>query len=378
MKRFVLNLIIIFSCLSSMAQGIKNEQSGQLSGWGLYNVDGKQGQLGERLVYTADWSKTRKDSSLIDAEFATNLFGSTDSSGFNGNLKPYRGWIRYSTKKMELRLGLQKINFGSASILRPLMWFDRMDKRDPLQLADGVYGLLYRYYFKNNANLWLWGLLGNKETKGLEFLPTEQWNPEFGGRLQMPLPKGEFAITLHEREVKNASATTNLPFFQEHREYRLGLDGKVDVGIGLWAESSLQYGEKGALANAAGFEDWEWYATLGADYTLPIGSGIIITLEGFNYRNMQKFFSGSNQNLTLAALMATYPLSMSDNISLINYYSAQSSYYMAYVMYNHSWDKFSLYGIAFYNPKAINLGTISSQSTLYNGSGIQVMGVWYF
>ena len=69
--------------------------------------------------------------------------------------------MRYSSDQFELRLGLQKINFGSASMLRPLMWFDQMDPRDPLHLTDGVWGLLARYYFLNNANIWLWGLYGN-------------------------------------------------------------------------------------------------------------------------------------------------------------------------------------------------------------------------
>jgi len=57
-------------------------------------------------------------------------------------------WIRLSTKQFELRAGLQKINFGSATLLRPLMWFDKIDPRDPLQLTDGVYALLARYYSK--------------------------------------------------------------------------------------------------------------------------------------------------------------------------------------------------------------------------------------
>lgn len=34
--------------------------------------------------------------------------------------------------------------------------------REPSQLTDGVYGVLVKYYFQNNANLWAWGLIGNK------------------------------------------------------------------------------------------------------------------------------------------------------------------------------------------------------------------------
>jgi len=108
-----------------------------------------------------------------------------------GHDKPYRFWARYSAKQVELRIGLQKINFGSASMLRPLMWFDQVDPRDPLMLTDGVWGILGRYYFLNNANIWLWGLYGNDNRKGWEIFNSQKTIPEFGGRLQIPVPKGE-------------------------------------------------------------------------------------------------------------------------------------------------------------------------------------------
>ena len=81
---------------------------------------------------------------LIDFEASANLYGTFafhpfDEAHSDGGLKPYRLWTRYSSDQFELRLGLQKINFGSASMLRPLMWFDQMDPRDPLHLTDGVW-----------------------------------------------------------------------------------------------------------------------------------------------------------------------------------------------------------------------------------------------
>ncbi|GAI27146.1 unnamed protein product, partial [marine sediment metagenome] len=59
------------------------------------------------------------------------------------------------------------------------MWFDRIDPRDPLQLTDGVYGLLLRQYFLNNANIWVWGLYGNDDLRGWEYLPSEAKSVEF-------------------------------------------------------------------------------------------------------------------------------------------------------------------------------------------------------
>ena len=46
----------------------------------------------------------------------------------------------------------------------------------------------FRYYFQNNANAWLWMLMGNDETKGWETIPSDGKIPEFGGRMQLPVP----------------------------------------------------------------------------------------------------------------------------------------------------------------------------------------------
>ncbi|MDO8896287.1 MAG: hypothetical protein Q7V19_01460, partial [Bacteroidales bacterium] len=132
--------------------------SGQASAWAGLN-DEKSAWTGARYIPQLNY-KIQKKKNLFDFEASANINGALsffnfDSVSADANLKPYRFWARYSGDQLELRLGLQKINFGSASMLRPLMWFDKVDPRDPLQLTDGVWGLLGRYYFLNNANLWL-------------------------------------------------------------------------------------------------------------------------------------------------------------------------------------------------------------------------------
>jgi len=146
---------------------------GQFSAWSTYSTksDIKLG-LGARYLPQLDYSLALGNNSKIDFEASANLNGSLalipdDDKYTSGHIKPYRLWVRYSTEHLELRTGLQKISFGSATLLRPLMWFDQLDPRDPLQLTDGVWGMLGRYYFPNNANLWLWGLEGNKNLKAL-------------------------------------------------------------------------------------------------------------------------------------------------------------------------------------------------------------------
>src|SRR5690554_2836964 len=183
------------------------------------------------------------EAKLIDFEASANIFGNLglkdfQSTSTNGRLKPYRLWARYTTNQFELRAGLQKINFGSASILRPLRWFDQMDPRDPLQLTDGVWGLLGRYYFLNNANIWLWILHGNHDPKGWEQLGTHRSLPEVGGRLQYPAGSGEAALTYHYR-VADGSALAEEAFrYDRIPEHRSGFDAKFDRVVGYWIEAS--------------------------------------------------------------------------------------------------------------------------------------------
>ena len=65
----------------------------------------------------------------------------------------------------------QKMNFGSAIILRCLTWFNSIDPRDPLQATDGKTGPLLRYYFLIGQLAALYpGLL---ESTGVPDLPAD-------------------------------------------------------------------------------------------------------------------------------------------------------------------------------------------------------------
>ena len=138
-------------------------------------------------------------SSNFDAELSGNVFTEIGDTLF---IKPYRGWVRYRSAQVEIRLGLQKINFGAARILRSLSWFDQLDPKDPLQFTDGVYALRMQYYYSNNANVWLWGLYGNGNPKGWEMFGTKESTPEFGGRFQYPFGNAELAVTAHHRTIQ--------------------------------------------------------------------------------------------------------------------------------------------------------------------------------
>lgn len=172
------------------------EASGTVSAWASTHVSGPADPLlGLRWLPSFAFEKPLTGGASLRFEASLNAFGtmafpSGGKAGTDGRARFYRAWARYATPRFEARLGLQRLDFGSASILRPLMWFDRIDPRDPLQITDGVTGLMVKYTFQDNANVWAWGLYGNDDPKGWESAPTAPKRPEFGGRVQLPVPKG--------------------------------------------------------------------------------------------------------------------------------------------------------------------------------------------
>ena len=86
--------------------------------------------------------------------------------------------------------------------------------------------------------------------------PFIQFVPEIGGRVQIPIPKGEGALSYHFREA-DASAYG----LEKIAENRFGLDVRLDATVGLWFESSWTHlnGDMGELTN-------QQMATLGTDY----------------------------------------------------------------------------------------------------------------
>ena len=161
---FLIFTLLALSLLPANGQSKVFDFNNMVSARANLNVtDSAMYNLGGRYIPEITLTGDLKNDRIIDMKLSASGYASIElngqgSDGQTYRLKPYRMWIRYSTPRLEIRAGLQKISFGSASVLRPLMWFDKMDFRDPLQLTDGVYGLRGRYYFQNNVNIWLWAL----------------------------------------------------------------------------------------------------------------------------------------------------------------------------------------------------------------------------
>lgn len=315
----------------------------------------------------------------LDAEFSLNAYGNLNFHSVkdvesDGDIKPYRMWVRFSTKRFEARLGLQKINFGSAYMFRPLMWFDRLDPRDPLMLTDGVYGLLLRYYFLNNANIWLWGLYGNNDTKGWEFIANSRKTAEFGGRAQIPAGKGELGFSFHQRtiDISETLQEIGLADEQDIPENRFAVDGKWDIGIGIWFEGAVFKQKSSWITNP-----WQQMLTLGADYTFGIGNGLNVVGEHFIFGQSSEFLS-SGESLEFSAVMLNYPLGLLDSISGIVYYDWENHDFYRFINWQRTYDRWQIYVMGFWNPEEFLIYQTNTDSSLFTGTGFQIMVVYNY
>ena len=381
-KTYYISLILFLSFAfsvkgqSDFKKNIKFK--GQLSAWLSPDpANSFQTFTGIRYIPELSAKKELSKKVSIDAEISLNAFGSAfihsfDNTSFDGNIKPYRMWVRLSTKQFELRAGLQKINFGSATFLRPLMWFDKIDPRDPLQLTDGVYALLARYYFKNNTNIWLWSLYGNGEKKGWEMIPSFDDKIEYGGRIQTPVLSGELALTYHHRkaDLSKIDLQESLSSTDILNENRIGLDGKWDLGIGLWFEISLTHQDFDISPLV-----YRRAVNIGADYTFALGNGLNVMTEFFTYGMSEEIFS-SSENIYFSTLSLNYPLGIIDNISLMVYYDWTNKDWYRFVNWQQTYDKWSFYLMGFWNPDKFQIYNNRQDYSFFTGTGFQFMVVF--
>lgn len=313
---------------------------------------------GIRYIPQIQLSQAVRGKQMVDVELALNGYFSTVAELGNDHLDLYRLNARYLAPQWEFQVGLQKINFGPAQLLRALMWFERMDPRDPLRLTEAVYAARFRYGFLNNASLWFWSLYGNEEAKGYERYATAAGKPEWGGRLQVPVPRGEMALTLHQREGDSG--------YREFQEMRYALDGRWDVLIGFWFEA-VQYRRSVELAG-----QWDQTVTLGADYTFGIGSGLYMVCEHMFSRRYERFFENDDL-MQASALMFNYPLGLFDNIALIGFYAWETDDLYKYLSWQRTYDNLIINLGLFHYPRS---QAIASVGQIGAGYGFQIMFIY--
>lgn len=351
------------------------DYSGQAAVWAGINEQPQFWVGGRYLPHLQ--LKIPKMEFAIDFEAAANLWAgiqrlAVDSLVVVGDAQPYRLWGRFATDRMELRLGLQKINFGSASILRPMMWFDQLDPRDPLQLTDGVYAMLGRYYFQNNSNIWLWVVYPSKKLKTWEVFPSNKKFPEWGSRFQLPSGMGELAFSMHHRTASSYNNSYGLPKRDQFGETRFGLDGKWDLGAGVWFESVAvqQHKDLGQFNS-------QLLLTVGTDYTFGLGNGLHVMAEHL-LLSSGKSFGSLNKGISFSALSIAYPLSMFDQILFLLYYDWNATHVYSFTQYSYNFGKWDLMLMAWMNPLEYSLPGQTMEASLYAGKGFQFMLIYHY
>ena len=357
-----------------IALGIETDFRGQLSGWVVASRhdDECEDNVGLRYLPKLGLTIPRDGDLVFDSEVVANGFWSSQDHE-NGNqidADLYRLWLRVAGSQYEIRGGLQNIEFGSAVLLRALMWFDRVDPRDPLGLTEGVYGLLGRYYFLNNANVWLWGLLGNDETKGWETTESLEDRPEYGGRAQTPILNGEIALSIHHREVDTDDLNLMEDVGNSFQENRMGLDGKWDVGIGLWFESVIIHQDLNSLPS-----QYQKFLTIGLDYTFDIGNGLNVIAENL-WVSASDELDTSHESAAFSAVSIKYPVGLLDSASTIILYDWDQEDVYRYVSWERRYDTWQFYIMGFWNPEVLQIYATERADSLFAGKGVQLLAVF--
>jgi len=267
----------------------------------------------------------------------------------------YRFTLRYDTPKAQLRVGLQKINFGPARMLRVLQWFDELDPRDPLALSPGVWAAMGRYYFENGTNIRLWTMADAPDQQRSYWGDTESWPWDVGGRLEYPIPAGTLGLTLHSLDASKVSVV---------KENRIAGDIRVDAIVGLWSEMMFARIEDPT-------EDMDVLSVMaGVDYTFSLGNGLYTALE------IATTYQGGTGDempwqVRTIALTGNYTLGLSDGLTFYLYaidFPILESQTIPMLGWQHTSGNWLFY-LALYDMPEFPLG---SGMSLPSGTGLQL------
>ena len=334
MKNF-LNIIFFISLFSNptvKAQSLSTK--GQFWASGLTGNDAPSGQstFESSMGYIPTFSLSRdlSDFSFFDFEWAYRL-DRTYSGGslLYNNESHHRYWVRYSSDKLEARLGLQKIVFGPSQILRSLSWFDTIDLRDPTGQTDGVEAFRLRGFPSNTLSMWSWAINNDQDTLS------------FGWRVELSTNQGEWGFTYHQDPSKSLqmAGQETIPDFGSHN--RLAVDYRYDGFIGFWNESALISSDRSEII----------MATVGADYTLPIATGILVMMES---THVSREANDSISSQTFTAFMASMPMGMFYNIMLISTLDWDENNSYNYLRFSSAFDSFSINCMVSINPSEVD------------------------
>ena len=117
-------------------------------------------------------------------------------------------------------------------------------------------------------------------------------------------------------------------------------------------------------------------ATVGADYTLPIASGLLVMAE---YMSISNKIDSDESSQSYAALMASMPLGMVHQLMFISQFDFEENHSYSYLRWSSLYDHYSLNFILSISPGRSdnnNLEESVSRSLAGSGSGLQFMFIY--
>ncbi len=349
---------IALCVITSLSNG-EIHSKGQFWASGYIGDDAPRGQSAfESTVGYIPTLSTGKDFSnniLLDMEWAfrtVNTF--SGDSLLSDYYKTHRAWIRLATEKLDIRLGLQKIIFGPAQVLGSLAWFDTFDLTDPTGQTDGVEALRLRWFPSNSLSMWSWAILDENDYFS------------FGGRAEFSSALGEWGLSLHHDPSDSLRMIGQSGVLIQQPHNRLAIDFRYDGFIGFWNESALILSNESEIG----------LITIGSDYTVPLGKGILVMAE-FMHIAKRTTVDTATQNFT--AFMASVPLGIIHQIMFISQVNLTDNQAYQYIRWSSTYDRISLNFILSMNPKRDDY-TISPEylpnSAVGFGSGFQFIFIY--
>ena len=276
--------------------------------------------------------------------------------------KPYRLGLRYSSEKIEARLGLQKIAFGPSMVLRSLAWFDTIDPKDPTGQTDAVEAFRLRLFPTSSLAFWLWSTNNDRDTLS------------YGGRAELSTSIGEWGLTYHQDPAELGQSVGQFPIFISGPHQRIALDYRYDGYFGFWFEGAGIFADSKQDVELNRFTLF----TLGADYTIPVGSGLLIMAETMKI-NGSSTAADSSSKLTYTALMVSLPINMLHHLMFIAQIDWDNSHIYNYLRWGITYDHFSLNFIFSISPRRddYNIAKEYLPKTVAGfGTGLQFMLIY--
>ena len=321
-----MKIVIILFPLVVIAQTFSNKGQFWVSGLTGNDVPTGQSAYESNMGYipTVALYKELGNLSMLDLEYAYRFnYSYSGDSLIQKKEEAHRVWVRYSSNKLEMRLGLQKIVFGPSQFLRSLSWFDTFNLADPTGQTDGVDAFRLRWFPNNSLSVWSWAIQEKDEMS-------------LGGRAELSNALGEWGLTYHQDAEKHNRTLGQTPVIVSDQNKRIGLDYRFDGFIGFWNESAIVYLDDRELG----------FMTVGADYTLPIASGILVMTETLYMSN-----SYTKKDQMLSAIMSSIPIGMINQLMFITQVDWEEEHAYHYIRWSATYDRFSLNFIVSNSPK---------------------------